>query len=78
MSEVATPQPAVPAPTHRQERDLWVGVDLGGTKMMVAIYDSSFELVNQKRKSTKGYEGCELGIERVWCELVVDLCTAFT
>ena len=69
MSEVATPQPAVPAPTHRQERDLWVGVDLGGTKMMVAIYDSSFELVNQKRKSTKGYEGCELGIERV-CSLI--------
>lgn len=66
MSDAAAPQPPSQELKEASSRDLWVGVDLGGTKMLAAVYDSNFELVGQKRKSTKGYEGCESGIERVY------------
>ena len=69
MSEVAAPQPASGPQEESSSRDLWVGVDLGGTKMLAAVYDSNFELVGQKRKSTKGHEGSESGVERV-CSLI--------
>lgn len=69
MSEVVAPQSTVPVSAQDEQRDLWLGVDLGGTKMLAAVYDSNFELLGQKRKSTKGYEGCESGIERV-CALI--------
>jgi glucokinase len=47
------------------QRDLWVGFDLGGTKMMAAICDSGFQVLGRKRKATKGSEGAEAGIDRV-------------
>jgi glucokinase len=47
------------------QRDLWIGFDLGGTKMMAAICDSEFQILGRKRKATKGSEGAEVGIDRV-------------
>ena len=46
-------------------RNVWVGFDLGGTKMLAAVYDAEFQLLGKKRKPTKGHEGSEAGIERV-------------
>lgn len=46
-------------------RDLWIGFDLGGTKMLAAICDEHMEIVARKRRNTKGHEGAEAGIERV-------------
>ena len=46
-------------------KDLWVGFDLGGTKMLAAVYDRDFKLLGKKRKPTKGHEGSEAGVERV-------------
>ncbi len=50
---------------QKENRDLWVGVDLGGTKILASVCDANFEIIGRKRKSTKGHEGCESGIERV-------------
>lgn len=47
------------------KKDLWVGFDLGGTKMLAAVYDSDYKLLGKKRKPTKGHEGSEAGVERV-------------
>ncbi len=46
-------------------RDLWIGFDLGGTKMLAALCDERMEVIARKRKSTKGHEGAEAGIDRV-------------
>lgn len=46
-------------------RDLWIGFDLGGTKMMAAVCDSEFEILGHKKKSTKGFDGAEAGVDRV-------------
>jgi glucokinase len=48
-----------------EEKDVWVGFDLGGTKMLAAVYDADFNLLGKKRKATRGHEGSEAGIERV-------------
>ncbi|MBP89450.1 MAG: transcriptional regulator [Planctomycetaceae bacterium] len=37
----------------------WVGVDLGGTKMLATVYDLDFEPRGRKRRRTKGSEGAE-------------------
>jgi len=43
----------------------WVGFDLGGTKMLAAVYDSKFSLVGRERTKTKGHEGVEAGLNRI-------------
>ena len=54
------------APKENKKKDLWVGFDLGGTKMLAAVYDGDFKLLGKKRKATKGHEGAEAGVERVF------------
>ena len=51
---------------QESKKKLWVGFDLGGTKMLAAVYDDDFELLGKKRKPTKGHEGAEAGVERVF------------
>lgn len=46
-------------------RDCWVGFDLGGTKMFALVFDSSLQCLGRKRKKTKGYEGAEVGLQRI-------------
>lgn len=43
----------------------WVGFDLGGTKMLAAVYNSNFSLLGRERTKTKGYEGMEAGLNRI-------------
>ncbi len=47
----------------------WLGIDLGGTKMLAVLYDGEFTEVARERKKTKGHEGVEKGIRRI-CGLV--------
>lgn len=47
------------------DRKYWVGFDLGGTKMLAAVYDADYKLLGKKRKATRGHEGSDAGIERV-------------
>ncbi len=43
----------------------WAGFDLGGTKMMAAVYDDDFRLLGKERKRTRGYEGLKDGLRRI-------------
>jgi len=43
----------------------WVGVDLGGTKMLVTLLDQSFQPCGRKRKKTRGQRGKEAGLSRM-------------
>lgn len=44
---------------------VWVGFDLGGTKMNAVLFDRKFEPLSRRRKKTKGSEGATAGIERI-------------
>jgi glucokinase len=50
---------------ERANEKCWVGFDLGGTKMLAAVFDSDFRLRARQRKKTKGHEGAESGLQRV-------------
>jgi glucokinase len=43
----------------------WVGFDLGGSKMLAAVFDEQFRVVARGRKRTRGYEGAAEGMRRV-------------
>lgn len=43
----------------------WVGFDLGGTKMMSAVFSEEFRALGRKRRKTKGMEGAKAGMERI-------------
>jgi len=47
------------------DNDRWIGFDLGGTKMLAAVYNHKFEQVGRARKKTKGREGMEAGLKRI-------------
>jgi glucokinase len=49
----------------KADASYWVGFDLGGTKMLAAIFDAKFRVVARKRKKTKGHEGAESGVGRI-------------
>lgn len=51
--------------TNDLKKQYWIGFDLGGTKMLSALYDSEFKDLARKRKKTKGHEGQEAGLERI-------------
>ncbi len=51
-------------PENRNKK-LWIGFDLGGTKMLAGVFDSSFKQVGKARKKTLGRNGLKLGIGRI-------------
>ncbi len=52
MSDVVVPAPP---------KKIWVGFDLGGTKMQVVICDESFKPLLRKKKKTRGTDGAKSG-----------------
>jgi len=48
-----------------KNRFMWLGLDLGGTKMMAEVYDEKFTPLGSERKRTKGYLGQKIGLERI-------------
>jgi glucokinase len=44
---------------------VWLGFDLGGTKMLAVLYNHEFKALGRKRRKTKGSEGAEGGMDRV-------------
>mgnify|MGYP002623946374 CR=1 FL=1 len=42
-----------------------VGFDLGGTKMLAGLFNSSYTCVGRKRRRTRGHEGVEAGLDRI-------------
>lgn len=45
--------------------DYWVGFDLGGTKMLAALYDDEFHQLSRQRKKTQGADGVEAGVKNI-------------
>ena len=56
---------AVKAKDDAVDTKLWLGFDLGGTKMLATVFDAEFGKCGRERKRTKGHEGLETGIERI-------------
>jgi len=46
-------------------KKIWLGFDLGGTKMLATVFDHKFKPLGRKRRKTKGAEGVAAGLERV-------------
>lgn len=44
---------------------VWVGFDLGGTKMLAAVLDADLRLVGRSRRKTKAALGPQTGLERI-------------
>src|SRR5580704_1320837 len=44
---------------------VWVGFDLGGTKMNAMLFDSAFGVRGRRRKKSRGSEGVDSGVERI-------------
>ncbi len=44
---------------------IWVGFDLGGTKMMAAVLDGKFRVIGTRRRKTKGEAGAKAGVARL-------------
>ncbi len=47
------------------DRKYWMGFDLGGTKMMGAVFNEDFKLLGYERQKTKAYEGEKEGVGRI-------------
>jgi glucokinase len=43
----------------------WVGLDVGGTKMLATVYDAKFKSLGQRRRRTKGTEGVDTVTSRM-------------
>jgi len=50
-------------PTDQQ--DIWIGFDLGGTKMLAVAYDADWKPLGRRRRKTRGSDKNDSGIERV-------------
>lgn len=44
---------------------VWVGFDLGGTKMLAKLFDDRLKEIGKKRCKTKGAEGMKAGLDRM-------------
>jgi glucokinase len=49
----------------RSKRRFWLGFDLGGTKMMAAVFDGDCRLLASARAKTKGVEGAAPVLKRI-------------
>ena len=47
------------------QRTAWVGLDLGGTKMLAAVYDEKFQLLGRDRMKTRAVDGVESTLKRI-------------
>jgi glucokinase len=49
----------------KNDKKVWIGFDLGGTKMLAIAYDEDWKEVGRRRRKTKGSEGSESGSDRI-------------
>lgn len=48
-----------------QPKNVWIGFDLGGTKMLAIAYDENFKVLGRRRRKTRGRDGSDQGIQRI-------------
>ena len=51
--------------TDTPKRRIWVGFDLGGTKMMAVVFDEKLKVLAKKRRKTRGSAGEHVALERL-------------
>jgi glucokinase len=49
----------------RGKRNVWVGFDLGGTKMLAVVFDDRFRRIGERRRKTRPSTGSEKGLPRI-------------
>lgn len=47
------------------DKRIWIGFDLGGTKMLCHVFDAEFNLLASSREKTRGHEGSDPGVARI-------------
>ncbi|QDT08757.1 ROK family protein [Planctomycetes bacterium K23_9] len=47
------------------KKNVWIGFDLGGTKMLTIAYDEKWNVIGRRRRKTRGREGADEGIDRI-------------
>jgi glucokinase len=47
------------------KRKIWVGFDLGGTKMLAAVFDDKLKVLGKKRRKTRASEGEQVAMDRL-------------
>lgn len=47
------------------DRRVWIGFDLGGTKMFCQVLDADFNALGRQREKTRGHEGAAVGMSRI-------------
>ena len=66
--ETPTAAPVTNGPSKKPpviDGKVWVGFDLGGTKMSAVLFDRKFDAVARRKKKTRGADGVEAGLERI-------------
>jgi glucokinase len=53
------------APRTNLKRDSFIGIDLGGTKILAGMFDQRIECIGRAKLKTKGYRGPKAVIERI-------------
>ncbi len=48
-----------------EQKNVWIGFDLGGTKMLAVAYDDDWKELGRRRRKTRGREGAESGVDRI-------------
>ena len=47
------------------QKNIWIGFDLGGTKMLAVAYDEKWSVIGRRRRKTRGRDGSDSGMERI-------------
>ncbi len=47
------------------QEKVWIGFDLGGTKMLTVAYDQKWGELGRRRRKTRGRDGSDSGVERI-------------
>ncbi len=48
---------------------IWVGFDLGGSKMLAVVFNDDMKVIARERKRTRAHEGAQAGIARI-CDTI--------
>ncbi|MEM9284083.1 MAG: ROK family protein, partial [Verrucomicrobiota bacterium] len=55
-----------PSSDSKSDRDqVWVGFDLGGTKMLAKVFDWNYETLGRAKQKTQGAKGAKSGLKRM-------------
>lgn len=49
----------------KEQDRVWIGFDLGGTKMMAVVFNDELKMIGRKRRRTRARNAKQLGVERI-------------